>query len=68
MWELIVAVGLQLVRWIFDKSKDKEKIAKLISQWMIVMRKKFLSSADTKADFEDLWKKAESETEWTETK
>ena len=68
--ELAVAAGLAVIKWIFnmlgEKSAKKKSIAKLITRWMIVMRKDFNSSTATAEESEKLWKE-EKETPWQES-
>lgn len=71
MASFIVPIILELVKFIFgriaDSSENKKKIAKMIGEWMVVMRKEFLSSAEMSEAFKELWKRAETEP-LTETK
>jgi len=70
MSELIIGMLLAAARWIFgmlsDNSDKKKHIAKLITEWMRVMRSEFLASAEMAEEFEKLWNKSD-ESPWEES-
>ena len=66
MTELIVTVALWVAKFIFEKVEDKKVVGKLIAEWMLVMRKQFLSSAEVYKYYEEMNALADKEP-WTET-
>ena len=66
MTELIVTVALWVAKFIFEKVADKAAVGKLIAEWMLVMRKQFLSSAEVSKYYEEMNALADKEP-WTET-
>ena len=64
--ETVLRIILIVIDFIWDKSKDKSKLAELIGRWIIKMRSKFSESAAISKAFDSMWKEAESK-DWKET-